>query len=102
MKDSDPQLDRLLRAAAVGGGASPDEMPFGFDTRVLAGWRTDQRSDLLDLGRLFRRVILISLGVIALASAGLYHELSRSDTFGESLGDEYAIADSAISSAVEP
>jgi hypothetical protein len=102
MKDSDPQLDRLLRAAAVGRGTSPDEMPFGFDTRVLADWRSDLRSDLLDLGRLFRRVILISLGVIALASAGFYHELSRSDTFGESLGDEYAIADSAISSAVEP
>lgn len=102
MKDSDLQLDRLLRAAAVGGGASPDEMPFGFDTRVLAGGRSDLRSDLVDLGRLFRRVILISLGVIALASAGFYHELSLSDTFGESLGDEYAIADSAISSAVEP
>ncbi len=98
MKDSDLQLDRLLRAVAAGGGASLDEMPFGFDTRVLAGWRSDPRRDLVDLGRLFRRVILISLGVIALASAGFYHELSLSDSFG----DEYAIADSAISSAVEP
>ncbi len=102
MKDSDLPLDRLLRAAAASRGASPKEMPFGFDTRVLAGWRSDLRSDLVDLGRLFRRVILISLGVIAVASAGFYHELSRSDTLGDSLGDEYAIADSAISSAVEP
>ena len=102
MKDSDRQIDRLLRAAVVGEDAARDEMPFGFDTRVLAGWRLDPRSDLLDLGRLFRRVILISLGVIALAGAGFYHELSDSDTFGESLGNEYAIADSAISSAVEP
>ncbi|MGH8094986.1 MAG: hypothetical protein ACREIF_16185 [Chthoniobacterales bacterium] len=102
MKDSDLQLDRLLRSAAAGGKTLPNEMPFGFDTRVVAIWRAEMKPELVDIGRLLRRVVLISLGVIALASAGVYHELSLSDPSRALLGDEYAIADSAISSAVEP
>ena len=40
--------------------------------------------------------------MIALASAGAYHELRQSDDLGDSLTDEYAIADSAIGSVFEP
>ena len=100
MKDSD--LQRLLRGAAETVSNRPDEMPFGFETRVLADWRAGLTRDFVDVGRLLRRVVLLSLAVIALASAGTYHELRQSDNPGESNEDEYAIVDSAIGSALEP
>jgi hypothetical protein len=100
MKDSDRQLDRLLRAAAEATGNRPNEMPYGFDTRVLASWRPGARLDVSDLARMLRRVVYLSLAVLVLASAGVWHELAQAE--GDSLGDEYSIADSAISSAFEP
>ena len=102
MKNSDLSLDRLLRAAAATTSDQADEMPYGFDSRVLAQARANQEGDLVAVGRLLRRIVLLSLGVIALASAGAYHELRQSDDLGDSLTDEYAIADSAIGSAFEP
>lgn len=101
MKSSDQQLERLLRAAAEATGESPHEMPFGFDTRVLARWRAGLNRDFVDIGHLLRRVVLLSLAVIALASAGTYHELRQSDDAGELLTDEYGIADSAIGSVFD-
>ena len=100
MKDAN--LERLLRAAAETVSDQPNEIPFGFETRVLAGWHADPMPDFVDLGRLLRRVVLLSLAVIALASAGTYHELRQSDDRGESANDEYAIADSAIGSVLGP
>jgi hypothetical protein len=35
----DHEIDRLLRSAAKTGDEAPAEMPFGFDTRVVALWR---------------------------------------------------------------
>ena len=35
----DHEIDRLLRSAAQSGDEAPAEMPFGFDTRVVALWR---------------------------------------------------------------
>lgn len=102
MKDSDRPLDRLLRAAAATTNDQPNEMPFGFDTRVLASWRAGVKSDLVDVRRLLRRVVFLSLAVIALASAGTYQELGQSEEPAEPFLDQYAIADSAISNAVEP
>ena len=103
MKDSDLQLERLLRAAAEAASERSDEMPFGFDTRVLARSRAGAKHDLIDIGRLLRRVVYLSFAVLLLAGAGVYHELSLPDADGGSLGgDEYAIADSAISSVFEP
>jgi hypothetical protein len=101
MKRTDLQLDRLLRAAAEATNDQPNEMLFGFDTRVLARWRAGMNRDFVDVGRLLRRVVLLSLAVIAIASAGAYHELRQTDDFGEPLTDEYAIADSAIGSAFD-
>ncbi len=100
MKDS--ALDRLLRAAAATSRDQPNEMPFGFETRVLAGWRSGLDHDFVHLGRLLRRVVLLSLAVIALASVGVYHELRQSEYPGEPFLDQYEIADTAISIAVEP
>ncbi|MBA3544592.1 MAG: hypothetical protein H0T83_09175 [Chthoniobacterales bacterium] len=102
MKESDPQLERLLRAAALAGAALPNGMPFGFDTRVLAGWRSAQKRDLVDLRPLLRRVVLVSLGVIVLGATGVYNELRQNDEMGDPLTDEYAIADSAIGSVFAP
>lgn len=100
MKNSD--LERLLRAAAETKRDWPNEMPFGFDTRVLAGWRSGGDGDFMRVGRLLRRVVLLSLAVIALASAGLYDELRQSEDLGDLFFDQYAIADSAIGHAIEP
>ena len=100
MKDSD--LRRLLRAAAETVSDQPDEMPFGFETRVLADWRAGLTRDFVDVGRLIRRVVLLSLAVIAFASVGAYHELRQSDDSDEFSDDEYAMVDSAIGSALEP
>ena len=96
---SESKLDRLLRAVA----AAPNEqwvgMPFGFDTRVLAYWRAGADLDR-GVARLLRRIVLMSLGVILIASAGAYRELNRDDP-AEFLSDEDAIADSAIGGAFE-
>ena len=94
MKDSD--LDRLLRAAAAAQNDQPNEMPFGFDTRVLAQARVHPPGDFLALGRFLRRVVLVSLGMIALAGVGIYHELREDEDLGASLTDEYVIADGAF------
>ena len=100
MKDSD--LDRLLRAAAAAQNNQPNEMPFGFDTRVLARARAHPSGDLQALGRFLRRVVLLSLGVIACASAGAYHELHQNEDLSDALTDEYVIADASIGGAPEP
>jgi hypothetical protein len=68
---------------------------------VLARWRADGRVSI-DLRSLLRRVVLLSLAIIALAGAGVYNELRQSDNFGAPLSDEYAIADSAINNTFEP
>ncbi len=91
-------LDRLFRAAAEAMPAAPNEMPYGFDTRVLAGWRAGGR-DLVDVGLLLRRVVLLSLAVIALATAGFVNELRQFEDPGEAY-DQYVIADNAIRSVV--
>jgi hypothetical protein len=96
MKIADADLDRLLRAAARLPNEPPDEVPFGFETRVVARWGASGKRELLELARLLRHVLLVSLGVIALASAGAYHELRQTDDLGEPFSDESAIADSAI------
>ena len=99
MKNS--PLDRLFQAAAKTDLALPNEMPFGFDTRVLAAWRAGTNPDLVDVGRLLRRVVLLSFAVIILATAGVVTELRQDQDPGETF-DQYAIADNAISDAVEP
>jgi len=101
MKNLDQSLDRLLRAAAAAPHAEPNEMPFGFATRVLAQARSGIKADLTDLRRLLRRVVFISLAVIALSGAVVYHELRNDDYATAPLTDEYAIADSAIGNIFE-
>ncbi len=99
MDRGDSELDRLLRAAAERGEDPPVEVPFGFDTRVVALWHSQnghQAADAWALARLVRRVAALAVAVIALASAGTYWQFRQNEALGEPFANEYAIADNAI------
>ena len=96
MKDVD--LDRLLRSAARAKEETPVEMPFGFDTRVVALSRRNGNGALF--GALLRRVAFVATAVIVLASAGAYFEFNRNGDAIAVSGNEFAIADSAIQDEV--
>ena len=88
-------LQRLLRMAA----ARPEplaQMPFGFDTRVLARVNEAGTNGSALIAVLARRVTVIACAVIALAAAGLYGA-SAIDASVD-VTNEYGIVDSAIQS----
>jgi hypothetical protein len=91
----DQKIDRLLRSAASAGEEAPPEMPFGFDTRVVALWRaaTPNGNGVM---RLLRRVAVLSAAVIVLSTIAAVREANESREIRESLTNEFAIADSAI------
>jgi len=94
-------LDRLLRSASKARDEStPAEMPFGFDTRVVALARKNGNGPVL--AGLFRRIAFASAAVIVLASAGAYFEFNRNGDALTGSGNEFAIADSAIQDEVAP
>lgn len=84
----DEILQRLFRAAAV--TEAPPEMPFGFDTRVLALARASLPNGTIAL--LARRIAMIALAVIVLAGAGAY----RASMADGDLPSEYVMTDTAI------
>jgi hypothetical protein len=89
------KIDRLLRSAAEAREETPAEMPFGFDTRVVALWRAAaSRSN--GVISLVRRVALLSAAVIVISTIAAVREASQSREIGESFTNEFAIADSAI------
>ena len=92
-------LDRLLRAAAQTKEDALAEMPFGFDTRVIALSRKNGNGALF--GALLRRVAFLATAVIVFASAGAYFEFNRNGDV-ITAGNEFAIADSAIQDEVLP
>ena len=96
----DVELDRLLRAASKDKDEAPAEMPFGFDTRVIALSRRNGNGAVF--GALLRRVALMAAAVIVLASAGAWVEFNRNDDASVASGNEFAIADSAIQDEVGP
>jgi hypothetical protein len=89
-------IDRLLRSAAQ---ATPDEvpaeMPFGFDTRVVALWRAPGPKPN-GVASLLRRVALLSAAVIAISTAAALREVKQSREQFNDLTNEFAIADTAI------
>jgi len=91
-------LQRLLRAAAQVKDDAPAEMPFGFDTRVIALSRRNGNGVIF--GALLRRVALIAAAVIVLATGGAYLEFNSNGDTIDASGNEYAIADSAIQDEV--
>jgi hypothetical protein len=95
MKPTD--VDRLLRSAAQAPEPASAEAPFGFDTRVVATWRSGQgnANDLADLSLFLRRAGVIAGAVLVLAGAAAYRQYRDEATFAAPT-NEYAIADSAI------
>jgi hypothetical protein len=93
-----PDLDRLLRSAANAQEEPPREAPFGFETRVLAGWRSRQEgfNDMADLTRFLRRTGVIAFAVLTIASAAAYKQFADNATLSTPQTNEYAIADSQI------
>lgn len=108
MSRGDVDLDRLLRSAAQGAAdESKIEVPFGFETRVIAlarqnGGRTNGAADLM---RFLRRIGATAVAIIAVASAGAYQQFSAADaeeTETTPIAEAYAMADSAIQSELSP
>jgi len=92
------EVDRLLRSAANATGSAPDEAPFGFETRVVASWRSGKSgvNDVVDLSRFLRRTGAIAFAVLVLAGAATYRQYRDETKFASLTTNEYAIADSAI------
>jgi hypothetical protein len=94
VKNRDEILDRLFRAAIS--PVPSKEMPFGFDTRVLALVRASSPNGSAIIALFAQRAALVALAVIALASVGVY----RASTSNDDLPAEYAMADNAIQSSL--
>ena len=95
MRETD--LDRLLRSAARVKEDAPVEMPFGFDTRVVALSRKNGNGPAV--AGFLRRIAVASVAVIVLATGGTYFEFNRNAAI-EGSGNEYAVADSVIQDEV--
>ena len=94
MKD---QVDRLLRSAAQAGDEAPAEMPFGFDTRVVALWSHSRGyAKPNGIASLLRRVALLSSAVIVFSTFAAVLELKQSQEQSNDFANEFAIADTAI------
>ena len=95
MKPTD--VDRLLRSAANAPEPAEADAPFGFDTRVVAAWRSggDGVNEVADLSRFLRHAGVIAGAIMVLAGAAAYRQYRDEATFAAPT-NEYAIADSAI------
>ena len=92
---NDHEIDRLLRSAAQASGEAPAEMPFGFDTRVVALWHALSVKPN-GIASLLRRVALLSAVVIIISTLAAFRELRQSREQLTDLTNEFAIADTAI------
>ena len=97
----DQKIDRLLRSAGQAGQEVPAQMPFGFDTRVVALWRAAAKK-ANGLMPLLRGVALLSAAIIIISTIAAVREVGESREIGESFTNEYAIADSAIQDEFSP
>ena len=91
----DHKIDRLLRSAAQVREEAPSSMPFGFDTRVIALWHAALPT-ANGVASLVQRVALLSMAVIVISTIAAVREANQSREIGESFGNEFAIADTAI------
>ncbi len=91
----DPEIDRLLRSAAQAREEVPAELPFGFDTRVVALWR-GLAAKPNGIASLLRRVALLSAVVIAISTLAALREIKQSQEQYNDVTNEFAIADTAI------
>ena len=98
MKAAD--LNRLFRSAAHASEPAAGEVPYGFETRVVALWRSGKNGglDFAELSRFLRRTGLIASVVLVLAGAAAYRQYRDETKFAALATNEYVIADSAIQS----
>ncbi len=95
----DPELDRLLRTASAGAHAECVEAPFGFDTRVVARWRTEPargEGDLWGVSVFVRRVAVAALVIGTAAGGAALWQLQQNDDLDEPTATAYAFADNVI------
>ena len=93
-----PDLDRLLRSAAQASEPAASEVPYGFETRVIASWRSGKTGglDLAEFSRFLRRAGVIASVVLVLAGGAAYRQYRSETKFAALATNEYVIADSAI------
>lgn len=97
MKDLNQRWQRLLEAARQAPVPKPEEMPFGFDTRVVNELRTRRAADeSLPWNTLLRGALVCSALIMLLSVAASYR---ASDDRGPGPTD---IADSAIRMSMLP
>jgi hypothetical protein len=89
------EIDRLLRSAAQAGDEVPAEMPFGFDTRVVALWHA-LAAKPNGIAALLRRVALLSAAVIVISTLAAVRGIKQSREQYNAFTNEFAIADTAI------
>ncbi len=97
MREAD--LQRLLRAAAEAPDGPPAEMPFAFETRVLANWRArrlGEGAELWKFARIFRRVALSAVVVTVCAGSAAWWQFQADDDLDSPTANAYAIADTVI------
>ena len=75
-----------------------EQMPFGFDTRVVALSRRNGNGPAL--AGLLRRVAVAAAAIIVFATAGAYLEFNGNGDAIPGSGNEFAIADSVIQDEV--
>ncbi len=91
------ELERLFRSAAQASESAPAELPFSFDTRVLAAWHSGRVvNEFAELSRFLRGAGVIACAVFVIAGAAAYRQYRDETKFASLPTNEYAIADSAI------
>jgi hypothetical protein len=71
--------------------------PFGFDTRVVALWRSGTTGIAHNgLGQLVGRTLVLAAAIILLSGAASWRELSETRELADTDDNEYAVADAAI------
>jgi len=96
MSDLDSQLDKLFKAASRAPRETSCELPYGFETRVLAAWAASPAEEI-SLLAFFQRALLACLAVMALTLAYSYGNWNNT----VSSNPLYAMTDSAVDSAVD-
>lgn len=95
MSETKRDIDRLLRSAAQAPDEAPAEPPFGFETRVVALWRSS-KPKANGLGMLFRGIVVSSALIMIVSATATFREYQQGVEAGDVSTNEFAIADSAI------
>ncbi len=96
METPDSKLARLLHNAAGVADDRANDLPLGFDTRMVALWRSSRAGEWSDFSRFLRRVTVLSAAIMLVSSVFAVRQLSDDENDEDSSWNAYAIADNAI------